>query len=366
MPVTPKKAPPKPPKSIEELRERMAKRFGTNIIRTQDQVGRQVTSTGSFALDIALQTGGWVEGRMHELVGPPDVGKSSLAINSMAASQHKYPGSAVGYINIEKTFDDDWAVANGLDLDGDRFFPVYPEGSEDVSDVIRDFCTSGLVKMVVVDSIGGMESKRALDKDAEEYDVGRNAQIITRMCKATAYLADRYGVTVIFVNQPRANIGSFTGGDTSAGPKAFKHSTTTKVQMSRTAVSPLYMGNGLDKVEIGVQVRARVSRSKVGTHGRAAEFWIMAADTEHGNVGVNRLDEAFQIGEFYKIITRSGGSYTVPGREKSIIGKAAVLQYLKENPKVAELIRDQALKASGEASLETEVSFQSDAEQDAS
>lgn len=363
MPAAPKKAPPKPPKNMAEFGDRMATKFGTKIIRLEEPVARQVTSTGSFTLDVATQVGGWVEGRMHEIVGGPDVGKTTLVINSMSECQKKYPDAAVGYINIEKTFDDDWARYNGMDLSRNRFFPVYPAGSEDVSDSIREMCTSGLIKMIVVDSIGGMESKRALDKDAEEYDVGRNAQIITRMCKATAGLAEVHGVTVLFVNQPRANIGTYGGGDISAGPKAFKHSTTTKIQMARTSIVPLTVGNGLDKVEIGVQVRARVARSKVGTHGRAAEFWIMAAETEHGNIGINRLDEAFQIGLFYKVIGQSGSFYTVPGVEKSINGKAGVVAYLKENPDAATMIRDAALTASGEAPLETRVSYTSDGEE---
>lgn len=271
---------------------------------------------------------------------------STLMINSMVQAQLAYPGLAVGYIDIERTWDWQWAVANGLDRSRDRFMKLYPEGSEDVSDQMRDMCETGLFSLIVVDSIGGMESKRALSKDAEEYDVGRNAQIITRMVKNTASLAERHEVAVLFVNQPRANIGSFTGGDISAGPKSFRHSTTIKIKTSRTGIAPLTTGSELRKEEVGVQIRAKVDRSKVAPSGPAAEFWIMKKDTpQYGPIGIDRADEAVTVGVLLGVIRQGGGNYTLPGLEKPIKGKDAVKEYLRVTPEALAEVRAQIISS---------------------
>lgn len=101
------------------------------------------------------------------------------------------------------TFDWDWAEAHGLNTDDEHFMHVYPDDSEDVSDQIRMMIDSGNFSMIIIDSIGGMESKQALDKDAGDSVVGRNAQVITRMAKACATLARKHQTTILIVNQYR-------------------------------------------------------------------------------------------------------------------------------------------------------------------
>jgi len=358
--VPPKaKEPRKIPTTLAALDEAMTKRYGDRVARRQDFVGYETISTGSFALDMATRVGGWIEGRMHEIVGPPDSGKSTLAINSMAEAQKKHPKKAVAYIDIERTFDWDWAEANGLNTDSRFFKKYFPDGSEDVSDQIRLLCETGLISMIVVDSVGGMESSRAMEKDAIEDDM-RNAKIITRMVKATSMLAERHNVAVLFNNQPRSNVGGYGDADISAGPKSFRHSTSIKVDMRRIGAG-LKMGTGLDEEEVGVQCRARITRSKVGPSGRAAEFWIMKEETkEYGPVGINRSDECFQIGVFHGVIERpSVGYYLLPTVANKIHGEGATKAYLRAHPDIAELVRQRSLATKAdEVTLQSVVAYE--------
>lgn len=358
------KKPAAPPASLGALRDRLNKRYGDQVVRREAVTKYDVISTGSLTLDLAHRVGGYVEGRIHEVVGPEGVGKTTTAIATMIEAQKKYPEKAVGYIDMEQTFDYDWAEALGLDTSEDRFFHIYPDDAEDVSDLLAAQASTDFFSMIVVDSIGGMESKQAFDKDAGEQVMGRNAQVITRMVKRCAVLARKHQVTIILINQFRANISNPQGGDESAGPKAMKYSTTTKLVMSRSGTQePIKytLPGDTDPVEIGRYIRGRVVRSKVAVQGKAGEFYLINADTpEYGPVGIDKADEAVTIATRVDtgIFRQAGAWYylTVDGKEHRFQGRQAVLEHLRSCPDDMLVIRDAAVKAlSGDVIEETEV-----------
>lgn len=361
MPPQQKKASPilKPAGSLKTLREQMTKTYGNGQVSRRDEVkAYDVISTGSLALDLATRVGGWVRGRTHEIVGVEGVGKTTVTITSMAEAQKKYPGLAAGYIDMEQTFDWDWAETNGLDTSDERFLHVFPDDTEDVSDMLRRMTQTGLFSIIVVDSIGGMESKQAFEKQAEDAVMGRNAQAITRMVKHVATLARQHNVAIIFVNQYRANLSGM-GADISAGPKALKYNTTMKVEMRRTGTPTLKVGTGDKEEEVGREVKAKVSRSKVAAQGRSAEFWIInQATDEYGPIGIDQADEAVMIGDTASIFGRRGSWYDLPDGS-SHNGKEAVKAYLRLNPDLMQQILSEALaKVSHEVVAEVETTFE--------
>jgi recombination protein RecA len=361
-----------PPKQAKKLkntgaltafRTKLEKTYGNKLARREEAAAYEFISTGSIALDYALRTGGFLRGRMHEIVGIEGVGKTTLAIHAMAEHQRKFPDLGIGFVDMEQTFDYDWAEANGLDTSPERFFHQYPANAEDASDMLRGFCSSPLFSCAVVDSIGSMESQQALEKDADKVTMGRNAQVITRMVKHVAHLAQVNKTTVLLINQLRANLSGQSGAsDISAGPKALKYATTTKISMRRTGERPLVVKiDGVDE-EISRQIRAKVDRSKVSAQGRVAEFWLINQPTkEYGPVGFDRADEALTLGENSKVIGRpSSGYYVVPDGTKCH-GRANTLDYLRINPEQIEKIRELALAGVvSEIIPEIEVSFESE------
>jgi recombination protein RecA len=304
-----------------------------------------VTTTGSLTLDYALGVGGWVGGRMHEIVGVEGVGKTTLTFCSLAALQRAYPGKAVCYIDMEQTFDVRWAMANGLDLDPDRFIPLRPNHAEDVSDMLRTICHEADISGVAVDSIGGMESKAAFEKDAEESIVGRNAQIITRMVKNVATLARQRNITVLLVNQYRANIAAAgRGGDISAGPKALRYATTTKIAMRRTAEPVVRIRLDGEEEEVSRQVMARVERNKVAPQGRTAKFFICNQPVPDAGlkIGIDRADEAISLGLVTGVIGQRGAWYDLPSGQKCN-GRAAALEILRGSEEEVDRVRAEAI-----------------------
>ena len=353
MPAKTAKKPKQIPSSLGALRANMTKRYGEGrILVREDVTDYTVTSTGSLSLDLALRVSGWVQGRIHEIMGPEGVSKSTLCATSGREMQKAQPGRAVGYIDMEQTFDWPWAERQGLLTDDKHFLYALPDNSEDVADQAAEMLETGLISMLIVDSIGGMESKQAFDKDAGDVVMGRNAQVITRLSKRLAVLAQRNKTTVLLVNQPRANISNPMGMDESAGPKAMKHSTTTKVRLSRTGEKPMKVQfDGESEPDIvGTQFRARVERNKVAAAGKAAEYWLINQDTEeYGPVGISQAHETMDIGTYLNIIRQEGGGrYRFPWTESDkdrIWGKEKVLEFLRENPERMLQVRDLAVKA---------------------
>lgn len=361
-----KKAAAAIPTTMEGLLAQLDQRYGSGrVVRREEVTEYQVIPTGSLTLDYATRVGGWIRGRTHEIVGVEGVGKTTLAICGAIEAQALYPDLAVGFIDMEQTFDYDWAEALGLDTSKNLWVHLYPDNSEDVADMLRMQTRTGLFSMIIVDSIGGMESKQALSKDAEDVDMGSNAKVITRMVKAVAVLARQHEVAILFINQLRANLSGM-GQDISAGPKALKYNTTMKVDLRRasgdqpsdTQITMKFDDNP-DPIPIGVKIKSKIVRNKVAPAGFSGEFWIFNVDTpEWGPVGINRADEAMAIGLRLEIIKQAGAFYTLPDGRK-YQGRAKVQEALNEDLGMIDDIRARAIEMmAGDVTPEVEVTLE--------
>lgn len=352
-------------KGLAKLRQDLTKNYGDRVTRRDTMIRPEFVSTGSLTLDYALG-GGFALKRTHEIVGPEGMGKTSLANLTMANAQRQYPKRAVGIIDMEQAYDFDWAVKLGVDTGEERFFHLYPNDSEDVSDQISMLLRSGEVSLVVVDSIGGMESRAAFEKKADESAMGKNAQVISRMVKRVAGLCREYNAAVIFINQYRANIGSPRGGEKPAGPSALKYNTTTQIKMSRTGepTKKVSIQDAVSKapaeLEVSRQLRVKVARNKLVPQGRVADFWFRNVATEKfGPVGIDRADEAITLGIATGAIKRlTSVSYEFPDGTTVKGGRPGVEATIAQRPELVEVIREKALASiSGDIKADHEVSF---------
>ncbi len=331
---------------ITKLRDKLAKDYGTALTR-QDTVSTayEVISTGSLALDYATVVGGLVRGRIHLFWGPEGCLKTTQAIRCMVQAQQECPDLAVAYIDMEQTFDFDWAHYHGLDTREHRFIHLFPENSEDVADMLKDTCQSGAISMAVVDSVGGMVTKKASEKDADESDMGKNAQVVTRMCQIAAVAARKNKVAVIIVSQVRAII-SATGGETYAAPKALRHATSMVVKFRKSDKAIMHKVEGED-IPVGQPFAAKIERSKVAAGGRTAFMTVYNVATDkYGPVGLDLIDEAWTVGTKPSVsaIAQRGAWYDLPDGTKHN-GADAAKKYLREHPDVLTEIWNKAIES---------------------
>lgn len=286
--------------------------------------------------------------------GPESAGKSSLALIMAAQYQKKYPDRYIAWVDMEQTFDWNWAITLGVDPS--RLRLRTPENAEDTADLTKDFMESGLFSLVVLDSIGGMISRIEIEKDAGDATVGKVPQIVTRMVKICAPIAARNQTSVLVVNQVRAAIGGYGSPETTGGGWALKHVTSMKFHVKRaggqgTRHTVKEYGND---IPVGHQIAVRVQKNKMAAEGKVALMWFHHTPTEkYGPVGLDPIPEVFDFAKRYGLLgSKGGGYYDVLGTE--VRGEPEVIQYLRENPEKVESLRQQILDRSKGKMLDTE------------
>jgi recombination protein RecA len=344
-PAKPKAVMPASTLTLGAFAAKMQGHYGDKISNSPPP---EIVPTGSLALDRALRVGGWQAGRVYEILGAKDSAKTTLMIASMVSFANRYPDRGYCYVNMENTLDPDRATAMGLDvsdgaLKSGRWAQLFPTDSEDASNLAGEYCQSGLYSVIVVDSVGAMESRRVLAKAAEEDTVMANAKVITQMNKKLSTLARLRNCTVLLVNQPRATPSSF-GGDVSAGPKHMQHVTTAKIVMRslgdpETDIRKLTLPGDDEPVIVSQQFAAKVERMKNGVSGLTAKFFAnKTATAEFGPPGIDAAGEYLDVGVRENVIKLGGGWYTFPDGHREQ-GRPAAGRYIRETPEAGAAIR---------------------------
>jgi recombination protein RecA len=330
--------------AVDKFEEDFASAMGISLQAKRKKA--EVVSTGSLNLDHAQVIGGTPTGRIIETWGPEHAGKTTLAIIEAREFQRRYPNKRVAWVDMEQTFDDEWAAKLGLDFSKWWFYT--PQTAEDVADAVKRFVQSGMCSYVVLDSVGGMISRMEAEKEADEATVGQVPKIVTRMVKIASPAAFSNGTTLHVINQVRASIGGFGPDEDTGGGWALKHVTTMKRQVRKmggegTTHSVKFPGS--EKPEpVGHKIAVRVQKNKMGPYGKVAELWLHNVETEqYGPIGIDMVREVFDFAKRLKLMgSGAGGNYEVEG-EKIKGGEPKVLEHLRQHPEVVEALRAKVL-----------------------
>lgn len=327
--------------ALKSFSEAFTKEVG-GVASRGHQTTYEVVPTGSLALDAALGIGGWPRGRISMTWGPEHAGKTSLALLTVAEAQKKYPEQAVGWIDMEQTYDSTWAKRLGVDLN--RLVLFTPETAEDTADAMKRYIGSGLFSTVVLDSVGGMISRAEMEKESDEAVMAKVAAISTRMVKIAAPIAHRNGTCVHIVNQVRANLSNFGAATQASGGWALKHMTSIQISVRKGGDEPKKVRIRGDEVAVGHQVACRVEKNKTAPYGATAKFWLYNRETEQfGPVGVNQELEIIEVARRWGVLP-STAWMTFPDGTK-VQGADAGAEHLKANPELAQQMRAEVLEA---------------------
>lgn len=332
-------------RAISELRDALQSGTGLDVVMTDRKAPIQVIPTGSLALDDALVIGGYPVGMITEMWGPSDAGKTTQAMIAVANAQKLFPDKIAGWIDVEQTFDPGWAELMGVDLDRLMLIPN-PHTAEDVADVAKQMVHRGIFSMVVVDSVGSMISRVEFEKSSDDAVVAAVARIVTRLVKMCSAMCRANSTTMLIVNQVRANISKYGGDTTRPGGFALTHHSAVRLNFRRGELRKIKIGG--DEIPVGHEVVVRVEKNKRGASGWVARFFLQNQATDkYGPIGIDRAEEAFNIGRDVGIIAGSGW-YTfsdTTGEDVRLQGKDKVVPYLRQHPELVERIRDQMLTA---------------------
>ncbi len=336
--------------SSTELRNTVAaieKQFGEGSIMAlgSDQIKPiEGVSTGSLSLDIALGGPGLPRGRVIEIFGPESSGKTTLALHVAAEAQKA--GGIAAFIDAEHAFDPSWAKKLGVNLE--MLLVSQPSHGEEAMQITEMLVKSNAVDVIVIDSVAALVPKKELDGDIGDSHVGLQARLMSQsLRKLTAAIAKSRTV-VVFINQIREKIGVMFGSpETTPGGRALKFYASCRVDVRR--IGQLKEGEDV----VGQRVRAKVVKNKVAPPFRVAEFDMLHTD------GISFEGDILDMGMEQKIIGRTGAWFRY-GDLQLGQGKEKARQYLKENPQLAQEIKEKILAAGVKAGPVTKSSTEAD------
>jgi recombination protein RecA len=284
----------------------------------------EVIPTGVLSLDIALGVGGMPRGRVVEIYGSEGSGKTTLALQLLAEAQRR--GGTVAFIDAEHALPREYAEALGLDTE--QLLVSQPDTGEQAMEIVDALVRSGAVDMIVVDSVAALVPQAELEGDMGDSHVGLQARLMSQALRKIAGSVSNTRCIVIFINQVREKIGVMFGPtETTPGGRALKFWASVRVELRRGE----WIKKGTEI--IGVHTFARIVKNKVAPPFRRAEFDII-----YGK-GVSREGCLVDEGVRLRVIEKSGSWYNY-GEQRLGQGRDSAVQYLVENPALADEIEE--------------------------
>ncbi len=314
---------------LAETLRSLKTKFGDEVIMTLADTRRvdiDTISTGSIGLDEALGIGGMPRGRIIEIFGPESSGKTTLSLHVVAEAQKA--GGICAFIDAEHALDPEYAKAIGVKLD--ELLISQPDNGEQALEIVESLVRSGKIAVVVIDSVAALTPKDEIEGEMGAHHVGKQARLMSQALRKLTAIVAKSNTVVIFINQIRMQIGVMFGNpETTPGGKALKFYTSVRLDIRRIA----QIKKGEDVV--GGRHRVKVVKNKVAAPFKATEFDLIYGE------GISVEGEILALGEKYKLIAKSGSSYsyTPPGADESALvklgrGYDAARTTLKEDKKL--------------------------------
>lgn len=230
--------------------------------------------TGSTMLNLALG-GGWVEGRVSNIIGDKSTGKTLQCIEACANFAAKYPKGKVRYRESESAFDNAYAKALGFPIERIDFGGHMRTVEDFFKDMQKIIAGSKTDELVILDSLDALSDDAELARDVGEgsYGTGK-AKMLSEMFRRLIADMENKRVTLIIVSQVRDNIGAFglQRKWTRSGGKALDFYASQVVVLANTGrLTQTILGQ---KRATGIKVKASIDKNKVGLPYREALYQI--------------------------------------------------------------------------------------------
>lgn len=331
---------------LKSLQKELVKQFGDQAFSLgadSDELYQvQTVSSGSVNLDLALGAGLPV-GRIVEYYGSESVGKTTMALLALKEFQQRFPEKYVGFIDIESALD--ISLLKSLDLDMDRISLSKGLTGEQTFDLIESLIVSDLFSVICVDSVTALVPLSEQENGMDQQTIGLQARLLSKGLKKVSPLADKYNTTIIFLNQLREKIGTFSAygtPTTTSGGRALRFYSTIRLEFKKG--EPIKDPND-SKSDIGHMINARCVKNKISRPNKQAAFPLIYAQ------GVDKIAELAD----YMILTglvSKGGAWLSIKKDDQVIkrnigdteidmkwqGKQNLIEYLRQDTAFANLV----------------------------
>ncbi len=234
-------------------------------------------SSGCALIDEALG-GGWVLGRVSNVVGDKSAGKTLLAMESSANFALAYPDGMIRYGESESAFDVPYARALGMPVDRIEFNEKNPMRTvEDLYDDLSRCLDAWKDRpgLYIIDSLDALSDAAEMDREFDEGSFGgTKPKAIGKLFRMLIERIEQQRVHFMVISQLRDKLGvTFGETKTRSGGKALDFYATHIMWLAEKAKLKRKIGE-IERI-VGVEVQAYVKKNKIGLPFRKADYSVL-------------------------------------------------------------------------------------------
>jgi recombination protein RecA len=283
---------------FQEALDKLNKTYGVGTVLTLDNNNTEsydVISTGSIGFDnVTLGVGGFVKGKLYELMGWEGSGKSTICGHVVAECQKA--GGVALYIDGEHAVDKKYFQAIGVDTT--KMLIAQPSCGEEGFNIAMEMINSGTIDLVIIDSDSSLIPKKVLDGDVGDSSIGKKALLNSNAYPKLKTALSEHNVCVIVVSQYREKIGVMFGNPTTTqGGHALKFYSDCRIEVSKSLAKD-------GDVNYGNITKIKAIKNKMSPPYRLSQFEIVYG------VGIDKLKEIMELASDFEIIKKWGKTIT--------------------------------------------------------
>jgi len=331
--------------NFQETVDRLNKAYGLNTILTLDGKGGgdyDVISTGSIGFDfITLGVGGFVKGKMYELMGWEGTGKSTICGHVVAECQKK--GGTVLYIDGEHAVDKNYFEALGVDTQ--KLLIAQPSCGEEGFNIAMEMINTGDIDLVIIDSDSSLIPKKQLDGDVGDSTIGYKARLNSNAYPKLKTALSKHNVCLIVISQYREKIGVMFGNPTTTqGGHALKFYTDCRVEVSRSLAKE-------GDVTYGNITKVKATKNKMNPPYKNCQFEIIYGQGIDKIGEIMELLNEFELGRKYgKTFTFNDTKYDLEDFKKMLLDNETFYNEIRDS--IVNKIKNTEIKIDEEAIIE--------------
>jgi len=325
---------------LDSVLEGLNKKYGEGSVLGLDERSNgsyDTISSGSIGMDYkVLGVGGYVKGKLYELMGWEGTGKSTLCGEAVANCQRQ--GGKVAYIDGEQAVDRNYFKALGVNTT--KMLIAQPSTGEEGFDVTMALIESGEMDLIIIDSDSSLIPKKVVEGEIGESAIGKKAWLNNNAYPKIKGALVKNNTCVIVVSQYREKIGVMFGDPrTTQGGHALKYYTDVRAEVSKTFVKE-------GDVFLGNRTKVRTTKNKMSPPYRTTEF-----DVLYGK-GIDKIGEMLELMNEFEIGRKYGQSMTYNGIKYPLID---FKEQLTTNPEFFNEIKEQIMFKILKADLPIEI-----------
>lgn len=343
--------------SKKKIKEKLGIKKASEIAPTK------YSSTGFIRIDDARSERGRLglkHGAITVIYGQTGAGKSTLTYQIVGNIQKNDPeGKPWLVVDIESSFDAQYAEARGMDLDRVDVMPVQ-EWIDEALEGVRQLIMTEEYAGVIVDSIHGQAAKRDDKSIEDERSVGALPMKITQFIQTTKAAVAKSGVMMILIGQARDNMDKYGDAIHLTGGNQLKHDADLTLQMTRSDATSRCDGIIPKSKTEGQRYDGHMALIKVEKargRGMGKRFTMPFLNSEGFSEHRCLIEEAAIADWGKEIFNTTSHHYRwtdVNGEEIKLNGKAKLLEYFSGNEVELDRLQNEVLGYISEEKVEVD------------